>query len=354
MWQKIKGIISSRFARNIYFWLIAIIARLSGFDFRYTATEILYFIILLLPLLAVIYLNNVVYIPRLLIRKHRLLFLLATSATILCMAWISGVVILHQIDVHPEIDIYKTEWVTLTKDATTTLALTVFVHAVIFSLFVLIFSLFWYLNDYSVKKKALEEAQKKQMETELSFLKNQLNPHFLFNTLNNLYGLSMKGSPAASESILQLSAILRYLLYESNAPLISFRREREIMQAYIELELLRLSELENITFSIHADGEYNVPPLLWLPVLENVFKHTRHHADAEIEYTCHISKGEMHIRSRNSAETTSTTPRRDGGIGLTNLRKRLQLLYPGRHTFSAGHTNDAYIVDINITLHEAA
>src|SRR6185437_14342472 len=135
------------------------------------------------------------------------------------------------------------------------------------------FTMAWYMTDHAKQQKAIEAAKKKQVEAELNFLKSQINPHFLFNTLNNLYALAIKHSDKTPDTILKLSAILRYLLYESNVENISFEKEKEIMQAYIALELLRLSNSNNFTFSISSDNKCNIPPLLWVPVLENVFKH---------------------------------------------------------------------------------
>ena len=98
----------------------------------------------------------------------------------------------------------------------------------------------------------MQEVLKKQVEIELDFLKNQINPHFLFNTLNNLYGLTLKKSDHAPDAILKLSMILRYMLYESNVDAIAFEKEKEIMQAYIDLELLRMEKGHDFHFMMHV------------------------------------------------------------------------------------------------------
>ena len=217
-------------------------------------------------------------------------------------------------------------------------------------LWMFIMSTAWYMNDYARQQKQLEDAQQKQVEAELSFLKNQVNPHFLFNTLNNLYGLALKKADRAPDAILRLSSILRYMLYESNSERVSFEKEKEIMQAYIDLEMLRLPNSNNCTFTIQNDRDYLVPPLLWMPVLENVFKHgTRMITDDYyINYSVHVSDNVLSIHSSNRFKSSDNNG--NGGIGLSNLRKRLALLYPGKYRIDAAAEGDVYNITIQIQL----
>jgi two-component system, LytTR family, sensor kinase len=209
----------------------------------------------------------------------------------------------------------------------------------------------WYMNDYARQRQLLEATQRKQMETELHFLKNQVNPHFLFNTLNNLYGLSLKKADNTPEAILRLSSILRYMLYEINSEHVPFDKEKEVMRAYIDLELLRLPQGQDFKFTIEADKEYLVPPLLWLPVLENIFKHaTRVITDSYfIDFAVVVQDDVLSIRSRNNYKEGSHG-NGHGGIGIANLRKRLQLLYPDKHSIHTAPEGDAYVVDISVEL----
>jgi len=216
------------------------------------------------------------------------------------------------------------------------------------------FTMAWYVNDHSKQKKISQEAQRKQAETELTFLKSQLNPHFLFNNLNNLYALALKNSEKTPDIILKLSAILRYLLYESNTSEVSFAREKEIMQAYIDLELLRLSETGNMQFTIQADDAYNIPPLLWLPVLENIFKHgTRIIMDNHfVDYRFIIEKGILTIYSKNNNKVTNAIRQepKSGGIGIENLQKRLMILYKDRHNIDIAANSEYYTTNVQIKL----
>ena len=205
------------------------------------------------------------------------------------------------------------------------------------------------MQDYAKQEKIASEAAHKQTQAELNMSRNQVNPHFLFNTLNNIYGLSLKKSDDAPESILKLSSIMRYMLYDADAPLMPFEKEKEIMQAYIDMELLRLQQSDKFKFVINADRNYNIPPLLWLPILENIFKHGTRVISYNyfIDYSFTIANGIMHISATNNCKESST---KFGGIGLDNLRKRLDILYPDRYQLDIQQNKDQYHTELTVTL----
>lgn len=350
MWKKIINTAFSRPARNIYFWLIIVLTRFSNYEFSYSLVEISYFSILFVLLLGLLYLNNLVFIPLFLARKKYTRYFAAIIITLAASVYGSVLVIEQQAVYHPDINIFKTAWVPVLQRAIKEPPVVAFVHSFLFVVYLLIFTLLWYANDYRRKQNEVAVIKKRQLEIELDFLKNQLNPHFLFNTLNNLYALALKKTDTTPNAILQLSSILRYLLYESNTSEVSFRREKEIMNAYIELELLRLSDIDNVTFTINADKDYMVPPLLWLPVLENIFKHGRNNSEADIEYRCLVINNELQIYSRNGYDVSTGNAASTGGIGMENLRKRLQLLYPGKYSLNIVTNANEYIVDLKLSL----
>jgi len=135
---------------------------------------------------------------------------------------------------------------------------------------------------------------------------------------------------------------------------VSFAREKEIMQAYIDLELLRLSETGNMQFTIQADDAYNIPPLLWLPVLENIFKHgTRIIMDNHfVDYRFIIEKGILTIYSKNNNKVTNAIRQepKSGGIGIENLQKRLMILYKDRHNIDIAANSEYYTTNVQIKL----
>ncbi len=351
MLKRFTGIIFSRLSRNIVFWLVVGCIRVSGYEVPYTAGEAVYCLCFFVFLAAALYLNNLVLIPRLLAKKKYILYPISVMLLTLLASFLSVALLEFQRAHHPGISPFKSVWIPFAHEALAEHDTLVAIHVFMFLVYILIFTLCWYANDYSRKQKEVQRVKQQQTETELRFLKDQLNPHFLFNTLNNLYGLSLQGGNTVSQPILQLSAILRYLLYESNTERVSFSREKQVMQAYIELELLRLSDLDNVMFTINADKEYSVPPLLWLPVLENVFKHSRHSAgESDIEFKCYILNNTLHIFSCNSHDVVAAASAKAGGIGMENLKKRLQLLYPGKHTIVTQDSEGQYVVDIKVEL----
>lgn len=219
-------------------------------------------------------------------------------------------------------------------------------------LFLLLYTAVWFARDYGRQQRLLLEAERARAATELAFLKNQINPHFLFNTLNNIYGLALKKLDGAPAAILKLSAMLRYLLYESSVAEISFDKEKAAVEAYVEIEGLRLPDDANVQLSLQADGHYELAPLLWLPLLENAFKHGTRviGMPIDISFSMEINAGVLQIRTRNNYDAV-LAEKGIGGIGLENLRKRLNLLYPkGYELLLHGHEG-MYAADLVVRLH---
>ncbi len=203
------------------------------------------------------------------------------------------------------------------------------------------------------------EANKKNIENEklmaeLNFLKAQINPHFLFNTLNNLYYLAYTQSPNTTEVIAKLSQMMRYMIYDSNHPLVSLSKEIEYMQNYISLERLRLNNQIPIKFDIKGDPQQVlIVPLILITFLENAFKHgvTNNATGAWINILIQLNDKQCIYRVENS-KIKSLNPEADekSGIGLQNVRRRLELSYPEKHKLLIEDKPDSYIVQLHITL----
>jgi LytS/YehU family sensor histidine kinase len=194
------------------------------------------------------------------------------------------------------------------------------------------------------------------IQSELRFLKSQINPHFLFNTLNNLYALTLKKSDKAPEIVLKLSEIMRYMLYECNERRVLLSREIQYINNYLDLERLRQPEGATITFDVEGSvSDQTVAPLLFVPFLENSFKHGLNHTvngggfvklrlsagPDTLLFTIENSKVDMFPGNQHS---------RSGGIGLVNVRQRLEMLYPGQHELSIENAPDRYIVSLRLGL----
>ncbi|WP_025761658.1 tetratricopeptide repeat-containing sensor histidine kinase [Dyadobacter tibetensis] len=189
---------------------------------------------------------------------------------------------------------------------------------------------------------------------QLSLLKAQIHPHFLFNTLNNLYALSLKKSDQAPNLVLGLSEILRYILYECNQPEISLEKEITMIQRYIELEAIRYTNRLEVNLNIdHPTGnQLKIAPLLLLPLVENAFKHGINKLSDQgwINIESRVSKNTyiFKVSNNTSALPVSHVSKQKGHIGLINIRKRLQLLYPSRHQLKIVEDSDVFIVTMSI------
>jgi len=170
---------------------------------------------------------------------------------------------------------------------------------------------------------------KEKLETELKFLRNQTNPHFLMNTLNNIYALARKKSDDAPEAILKLSDLLQFILYKSTSPYIALAEEVKIIEHYLKLEKLRYTDRLNICFTKKIDKvNYQISPLLLLPFVENAFKHgvSETRFETFIHIRLEVENGMLHFEIENSKEMTE--PAKDKNkIGLCNVQRQLELIY---------------------------
>ncbi|MBW7912417.1 MAG: histidine kinase [Taibaiella sp.] len=353
--NKWKSFFSSRLAKNIYFWLFTLlfIYKLnSGVDKYPQSVYLMYKGVLAGLLMVLTYVNNLILVPKLLATKKHIWYALTATTLLLIISTGFVTVFKHMLSRYPLAEIYEVSIITMPVGPDwTTEALTeeIIGYAFGLALWLGAFTMAWYMQDHSRQEKKAKEAAHKQTEAELELLRNQLNPHFLFNTLNNIYGLSLQHSDKAPESILKLSSIMRYMLYDTNVPQVSFEKEKEIMQAYIDMELLRLQDTGNFKFTIDADSNYSLPPLLWLPVLENTFKHgTRFIAEQYfIDFSCTIYNHKLHITSSNKYVNNNNE---QGGVGLANLRKRLDILYPGKYLLNTQKQGDVYKTELTVYL----
>lgn len=194
------------------------------------------------------------------------------------------------------------------------------------------------------------------MQSELRFLKSQINPHFLFNTLNNLYALTLKKSEKAPEIVLKLSEIMRYMLYECNERRVLLSKEVQYIHNYLDLERLRQPKDADIRFTTEGHiSEQMVAPLLFVPFLENSFKHglnTHIQGGGFVRLNLRVSGEDLEFFIENSK--VERLPRQDhprsGGIGLTNVRHRLQLLYPENHTLLVQNEPHRYAVTLYLKM----
>ena len=206
----------------------------------------------------------------------------------------------------------------------------------------------WFLN--AVKKESLE---KQTMRAELAYLKAQINPHFLFNTLNNIHTLAYKQSPLTSDAIMQLSTLMRYMLYESNADTVPLDREIGYLKNFIELQQLRYKTTPVVRIDIDGDPTAcNVAPLLFIHLLENAYKHSPAQLKAhDIQIRIVVKDDELIFSIENPIGNRNhiAMPDERASIGLPNVKKRLALLYPDKHTFRVTEIGNIFRVDLKIS-----
>lgn len=206
--------------------------------------------------------------------------------------------------------------------------------------------------DYLQLQKKLAEVGKQKLEAELNFLKSQVNPHFLFNSLNAVYFLIDKNNQQARSALHKFSEMLRYQLYECKDNKIPIEKEIAYLKDYVALQQLRVSNTD-IHFDCAPDvGDFSIEPLLLIPFVENSFKHLSHFDKKQNEVRINISRtnGSMHFSVYNTTENNAPSGE-GGGIGLVNVQKRLQLLYPGKHHFSISEKQNWFGVELTLSLY---
>ncbi|HLX92744.1 MAG TPA: sensor histidine kinase [Puia sp.] len=198
-----------------------------------------------------------------------------------------------------------------------------------------------------------KEIENEKLNTELSFLKSQINPHFLFNTLNNIYSLAADGSRHTAEAVMKLSSIMRYVLTEAKNDYVPVEKEIQFIRHYIELQKLRLTDKSHVTFEVEGDPTgKKISPLLFLPFVENAFKYgisTRE--SSPISIVLKIVDNAVHLSIKNNKHSsTILKPAENTGIGINNSRRRLDLLYNNRYCLTIDNNLATHLVNLKIEL----
>ena len=209
------------------------------------------------------------------------------------------------------------------------------------------------IERWNKDQKNIKEKEREKILAELSFLKNQVNPHFLFNSLNSIYSLSIQKSDQTTQSILILSNLLRYMLYETQSELVPVQKEFEYISNYLELQKFRVSGKTHIAYSLpESQFPYKIEPLLLIPVIENAFKYgVNNTKESHIAIAFEIIDQEMILQIENNVVKTVENDRSHrSGIGLANLKRRLEILYPEEHILKTSYENNLFSVFIRIKL----
>lgn len=227
------------------------------------------------------------------------------------------------------------------------------VQTITSNLFIVIFvGMLRFAQDWFELDAKRKEIEREKLIAELNFLKAQINPHFLFNTLNNLYYLAYSKSENTTEVIDKLSKMMRYMIYDSNHPKVLLSKEIEYMKNYVSLERLRLNNEIPIDFEVKGNlDDRQIAPLIFIAFLENAFKHGVSNAkgDCWVKVEVEVNGNECIYTVENSKVHQQHVEGKSG-IGLANIKRRLELSYPGNHELQVKDLDDSYLVQLKLNL----
>lgn len=328
---------------HLFFWVAVFFAwyyfRADDYAEKSTALRVTF--IKVADLALMIYITNYVFLPYLLYRKKYLWFGFAFVSLI----FISSIVkmnILGRMLNNPALYNWSINWKDRVYD-------NVLPHFFLVTAGVAVKLLF----DYARLQRRMMEIAKEKAEAELNFLKSQINPHFIFNSLNSVYFLIDKENKEARTALQKFSDMLRYQLYEMNGARIPIEKEVAFLKDYMDLQRLRIDEKYDVQFNLDVSVYgLQIEPLLLIPLMENAFKHVSHHMGKKnfVHVSIGRDNGSLCFKVENSKEDKLSTNTGDGGIGLQNVKKRLELLYPGKHELKVKETADDFSINLKILL----
>lgn len=290
--------------------------------------------------------------PRFLFRERYVgfgIFLVAVILIFSALHWLNYIVIQHPV-FWPD-DNYEPHFLNFGKILKNTTK--------VYPVLILAIGIKWFKYWYK-EQKSNQLLVEQKLQAELNFLKAQVHPHFLFNTLNNLYALTLKQSKDASEVVLKLSDLLNYMLYECAADEVKVEKEIKLLKDYISLERIRYGERLNISFNILGEAEGKmIAPLMLLPFVENSFKHGVSEAmdEAWVSIDLELKASKITLKVENSKSKYSDHEdlfNYKQGIGLKNVKRRLELIYPEKYKLDMHDSEDSFLVVLSIDLTEDA
>jgi two-component system sensor histidine kinase AlgZ len=288
------------------------------------------------------YMNFFIFLPRFLARRKIGRYLLEFGIPFALLTFIRVHLQRYNVDgyTYTETYFYSTQYL---------------VQVTATSIFIVIFvSMLRFAKDWFELEARKKEIENEKLTAELGFLKEQINPHFLFNTLNNLYYLAYTKSENTTEVIAKLSQMMRYMIYDSNHPQVPMSKEIEYMQNYISLERLRLNNQIPITFDISGDtAAARISPLILITFLENAFKHgvDANTANSWVKVSIRVNGNTCRYAVENSKKVNGTAVNMEkSGIGLTNVMRRLELSYPGNFNIKVDDDPNRYKVELQLKL----
>lgn len=343
MWRRLKiyfnRLIRNRFLQHLFFWCLSFLVLMNVLKVsaEIKTIDLIYAAIFHIPIVAVVYINLRLLFPFFLEKGKYLLYSLLILSLI---ALGSGFYL-----------VLFNKWVDYFFEGYYFIAFYGFWDiSLYFAVYLVATSLLRLARGWF----RLQEIESERNKAELKALRSQINPHFLFNSLNSIYSLARKNSKEVPEKIVQLSDLLRHIIYDSDRDFIPLEKEIGMIRNYITLQNLRTDEQHKI--NLHVDGEVKekmIAPMVILPFVENSFKHgLKGGADnAFVNILLTVSDHKLDLKIANSkGKSAGETDLRYQGIGIENVRKRLEMLYPGRHKLKITETEQTFTVDLQIEI----
>jgi len=289
-------------------------------------------VIVYISLIIFYYLNSLVLIPLLLSRQKRMEYALSVFGCVLIYLMLTVIPLLI---LRPEVPVNR-GWII----SSVLLIALVFIASGIGQIIDL-----WFLSE-----KRSKEIEYERKLNELSFLKAQINPHFLFNTLNNIYSLASRKSDQTPEAILKLSEMMRYVMSDAKQDVVPLGKEIEYITRFIDLQKMRLTDKVHVSFQVIGnDAEISIAPLILMPFIENAFKYgVSTHEESLISITISIEANKIVLVTTNRVFNYSNILTESTGIGIVNTKRRLDLLYPGKHRLMIDESNNNYVVQLEL------
>ncbi|GET22479.1 sensor histidine kinase [Prolixibacter denitrificans] len=306
---------------------------------------------------AVFYINYIWLIPRFFLKDRKWMYFLLISVMVFALYWVSdwGNHLLVTADEQRFMEAMREIWKKNNFPKPPPREFHIYIYlvtSILVSGFAMGLRVMGKLAKNEAERKDLEKAK---LNSELALLKSQISPHFFFNTMNNIYSLISLNQNDAGEAVLKLSHMMRYLLYESESELIPLEREISFMRNYFDLMKLRINEKVTVNVSFPEETQnIKVSPLLFIPFIENAFKHGISYREKSfIDIVLQVDDGKINFMCRNSKVSSGKPVEKHSGIGLENARKRLKLLYPGKHKLEIHENDEMFQVLLTIQISES-
>lgn len=334
--NRISKVINSKWLQHPVFWMLSIyvIGEYFAISNLLKLIDFYYAFLFHIPLFFLVYVNLGILIPKFLQTGKYVSYLLLT------LMLIGAGYGLHELTFEFLLPLLPTEYYMVS-----------FTDAEVLVTIFLIYLVFTTLLKLSKSWYQLQRVEKEKLSIELNSLKSQVNPHFLFNSLNSIYSLALSKSDQTAETVLELSNLLRYMLYEVGDDKVELAKEIEMLENYIELQKLRADQSTNISFNITGDpSQVKIAPLLFFPLVENSFKHgVKGVSDAAyVDIQLNLNQGIEFSIKNNKGQVDDMEQGKYGGIGLENVKRRLALIYPEKHSFRVNETETDFEVKLTI------